>query len=248
MRGTWARYSSLRLRRVLRDREGFSNEVLGDLSGALQRSPMSQHSDDSYEFGLFRLDARERRLLREGQAVPLPPKAFDLLLVLVRHHGRLLGKDELLKLVWPDMFVEEANLPSNVSLIRKALGDTTEGRRYIETVPKHGYRFVADVRRVSGDGRASAVEQEPDAQGLAAPSKDRFARQAVLIALALMVGLVALGGAATLFYRWTKNGNPGPPGGQLAEHRGHKLSGRRAISQPVTRRPAGCLRLAPGSQ
>ena len=59
------------------------------------------------------------------------------------------------------MFVEEANLPSNVSLIRKALGDTTEGRRYIETVPKHGYRFVADVRRVSGDGRPSAVEQAP---------------------------------------------------------------------------------------
>ena len=169
---------------------------------------MSQHSDDSYQFGLFRLDARERRLLREGTPVPLPPRAFDLLLVLVRDHGRLLGKDELLKLVWPDTFVEEANLPSNVSLIRKALGDTTEGRRYIETVPKHGYRFVADVRRVSGDGRTSAVKQEPDAQGLAAPSTHRVARQSVLIALALMVGLVALGGAAALFYRWTKNGNP----------------------------------------
>ena len=90
---------------------------------------MSQHSDDSYQFGQFRLDARERRLLREGTAVPLPPKAFDLLLVLVRDHGRLLGKDELLKLVWPDLFVEEANLPSNVSLIRKALGDTIDGRR-----------------------------------------------------------------------------------------------------------------------
>ena len=71
---------------------------------------MSQNPDGSYEFGPFRLDARERRLLREGQAVPLPPKAFDLLLRLVRHHGHLLGKDELLKLVWPDMFVEEANL------------------------------------------------------------------------------------------------------------------------------------------
>ena len=172
---------------------------------------MSQHSDDSYEFGLFRLDARERRLLRQGTAVPLPPKAFDLLLVLVRDHGRLLEKDELLKLVWPDMFVEEANLPSNVSLIRKALGDTTEGRRYIETVPKHGYRFVADVRRVSGDGRPSAVEQAPGVQGLAAPGKDRFARQSVPIALALTVGLVALGGAATLFYRWTKSGNPDRP-------------------------------------
>ena len=169
---------------------------------------MNRNSDDPYEFGLFSLDAPERRLLRDGEAVPLPPKAFDLLLVLVRHHGRLLGKDELLKLVWPDMFVEEANLPSNVSLIRKALGETTDGQRYIETVPKHGYRFVAEVRQASGDGRASPIEREPDAQGLVAAGKDRFARPAVVIALALMVGLVGLAGAVTLFYRWTKNGNP----------------------------------------
>ena len=146
---------------------------------------MNQSSGDSYEFGLFRLDAEERRLLREGTAVPLPPKAFDLLLVLVRHHGHLLGKDELLKLVWPDMFVEETNLPSNVYLIRKALGETAEGQRFIQTVPKHGYRFVADVRLAREGDRASTTEQQVDPPGFATRSKIPFGRPAVLMTLVL---------------------------------------------------------------
>ena len=114
---------------------------------------MSQPINYVYEFGRFRLDVAERRLLRDGEAVQLTPKAFELLLALVQNHSHLLEKDELLKRVWPDSFVEEANLSYNVSLIRKALGEGENGQRYIETVPKRGYRFVAVVREL---GRESA--------------------------------------------------------------------------------------------
>ena len=106
---------------------------------------MNRQTNPIYEFGPFRLDAAEHLLLRAGETVPLQPKAFDLLLALVERHGRLLEKDELLKLVWPDTFVEEANLASNISLLRKALGEGENGQRDIETVPKRGYRFVAGV-------------------------------------------------------------------------------------------------------
>ncbi|HEY8460088.1 MAG TPA: AAA-like domain-containing protein [Blastocatellia bacterium] len=99
-----------------------------------------------YEFGPFHLDVAERLLLRDGESVPLPPKAFDLLLALVERQGRLLEKTELMKLVWPDTYVEEANLSYTISLIRKALGDGAEAQQFIETVPKHGYRFIAEVR------------------------------------------------------------------------------------------------------
>ena len=109
---------------------------------------MSQPAKYLYEFGSFRLDAGERLLLRDGEIVSLTPKAFDLLLALVEHHGHLLEKEELLKLVWPDTFVEEANLSWNVSHVRKALEENGDGQRFIETVPKRGYRFVANVRRL----------------------------------------------------------------------------------------------------
>ncbi|MGH9752452.1 MAG: AAA-like domain-containing protein [Blastocatellia bacterium] len=110
-----------------------------------------------YEFGPFRLDAAERLLSRGGEAVPLSPKAFDLLLALVERQGRLLEKGELMKLVWPNTFVEEANLSYTISLIRKALGEGVEAQQFIETVPKHGYRFIAEVRREQAGGAISSV-------------------------------------------------------------------------------------------
>jgi DNA-binding winged helix-turn-helix (wHTH) protein/Tfp pilus assembly protein PilF len=110
---------------------------------------MSRHPDRIYEFGPFRLEAGEHLLLRGGEAIPLQPKAFDLLLILVKHHGHLLRKDELLKAVWPDTVVEEVNLANNISILRKALADGANGRRFIETVPRRGYRFVAPVRELS---------------------------------------------------------------------------------------------------
>jgi DNA-binding winged helix-turn-helix (wHTH) protein len=98
-----------------------------------------------YTFGHFVLDPAERVLSCEGTPVYLTPKAFDTLLFLVRNPGRMLTKDELLKQVWPDTFVEEVNLAVNISAIRKSLGENPQDHRYIATVPGHGYRFVAEV-------------------------------------------------------------------------------------------------------
>ena len=104
---------------------------------------MRNPSNDLYEFGPCRLDAGQRVLTREHQRVPLPPKTFDLLLLLVRSPGRAFSKQELMTALWPDTFVEEANLSFQISTLRKALGDGASA--WIETVPKHGYRFAADV-------------------------------------------------------------------------------------------------------
>ena len=101
-----------------------------------------------YEFGTFRLDTEERLLLSNGESVPLTPKVFDTLVVLVQKSGHVVGKDELMSEVWADSFVEESNLTQNISVLRKVLGEERGGRLYIETVSKRGYRFVASVREV----------------------------------------------------------------------------------------------------
>jgi len=102
----------------------------------------------AYEFGSFRVEPGERRLLRAGAAVALPPKAFDLLVILLEQPDRLLKKDELIERLWPGVFVEEVNLAQNISTIRRALGgDSREA--FIQTIAGSGYRFVAPVRRTS---------------------------------------------------------------------------------------------------
>ncbi len=111
---------------------------------------MSPQTKAIFEFGPFRLNPAERSLLRDQAQIRLPPKAFDALLVLVENRGHLLEKDELLRRVWPDTFVEESNLAQHISVLRKALQDGEHGPRYIETVPTRGYRFVADVRELAG--------------------------------------------------------------------------------------------------
>jgi len=98
-----------------------------------------------YEFGKFRCDPRDHLLLYEGKQVSLAPKAFEILVALIQSGGRLLTKDELMRQVWPDSFVEEANLTVNISALRKALGEISGGQQHIETVPKRGYRFIAPV-------------------------------------------------------------------------------------------------------
>ncbi|HEU0177785.1 MAG TPA: winged helix-turn-helix domain-containing protein [Blastocatellia bacterium] len=127
---------------------------------------MNRQPNPIYEFGPFHLDAAEQLLLRDGAAVPLTPKAFDLLLALVERHGHLLEKDELLKKVWPDTFVEEANLASNISQLRKALGDGENGHRYIETAPKRGYRFVANVKKVEEEDTGQIIQEPPGMRSL----------------------------------------------------------------------------------
>ena len=101
-----------------------------------------------YEFGPFRVDPEKQVLLRDNQPVSVTPKTFETLLILVRHSREVVSKDELMKELWPDSFVEEANLSQNIFMLRKALGDTPEERRYIVTLPGKGYRFTAEVRTV----------------------------------------------------------------------------------------------------
>lgn len=121
-------------------------------------------SKQSYEFGEFLLDEAERCLLRKGQPVSLTPKAFDTLLVLVRRGGHVVEKDEMLKEVWPDTFVEEATLAQNIFTLRKALGQGKDGELYIETVPRRGYRFVADVKALDLNGAEVVLEQHTRSQ------------------------------------------------------------------------------------
>jgi Tol biopolymer transport system component/DNA-binding winged helix-turn-helix (wHTH) protein len=116
---------------------------------------MSGQEKHLYEFGPFRLDPVKRRLLREGEPVPLTPKAFETLLVLVQQRGKTVEKDDLMRRVWPDAVVEENNLNQNITALRKCLGDSRQASRYIATIPGLGYRFVAEVKTVQ------AVEAEP---------------------------------------------------------------------------------------
>ena len=166
-----------------------------------------------YQFNSFRLDVAERQLLKNGIRVSLTPKAFDVLVVLVKRGGHLVEKDELLKLVWADSFVEEINVARIVHTLRKVLGEDENGNKFIETVPKKGYRFVAEIT-VTTDNRAnlppvdSIFESEsskPELMGAEAPeisvetesSRNDFPREQVLhsgkqqtIVLALTIGLI----------------------------------------------------------
>ena len=112
-----------------------------------------------YEFGAYRLEAQSRMLFRGGDHVALPPKVADLLVALVEAEGRVLTREELLQLLWPDTVVEEGSLTSHISLLRKALGEGPKAQDFIETLPKRGYRFVASVKRLAPGARDSGVDR-----------------------------------------------------------------------------------------
>jgi DNA-binding winged helix-turn-helix (wHTH) protein len=107
---------------------------------------MLEDSRDSLEFDSYRIDGEQRLLISGESVIPLAPKVFDTLLVLAESGGRVIEKDELLKRIWPDTFVEEGSLARNISTLRKALGENPDDQRYIQTIPKRGYRFIAPVR------------------------------------------------------------------------------------------------------
>ncbi len=166
---------------------------------------MPEETNQLFEFGPFRADDVRRLLFRDGQPVPLTSKAFDTLLVLIRNRDRVLEKDELLKTIWPNSFVEEANLAQNVSALRKALGEIPGEHRYIATVPGRGYRFVADVRQVGAaetevtlERRTTAevvFEEEIQDEDAKVPARWRLPLPKAMVALGLLlaVGLCLAG-------------------------------------------------------
>jgi TolB-like protein/DNA-binding winged helix-turn-helix (wHTH) protein/Tfp pilus assembly protein PilF len=137
---------------------------------------MEPQGGAAFEFGVFRFDPAERVLYRGSERVPLSPKVADTLFVLLTHHGRVVEKNELIQLVWPDTFVEEGGLTRNISALRKALGDGAEGSGHIETIPKRGYRFVAPIGKTA---------TQPSRPGI------RYTIAAILVGAALL--LVATG-------------------------------------------------------
>lgn len=107
---------------------------------------MKEKTKRLYAFGPFLLDAGEYVLTIDGKTLPLPPKAFESLLMLVENAGHLVDKNELMRMLWPDTFVEDGNVAKHISLLRKTLSEASNGQEYIETIPKRGYRFIAEVR------------------------------------------------------------------------------------------------------
>ena len=141
----------------------------------------------SYEFGPFRFDAMERVLYRGAEVVPLTPKVADTLLILLSRRGSVVEKAELLRLVWPDTFVEEGGLARNISMLRKILEDEAEGCRYIETIPKRGYRFVAPIE---DPGPIATPRRRPGRRGI--------------VAIVAGVALLSAAGAYLAFFRTTQ--------------------------------------------
>jgi TolB-like protein/DNA-binding winged helix-turn-helix (wHTH) protein/Tfp pilus assembly protein PilF len=152
-----------------------------------------------YEFGGFSLDAQQRLLRRDGELVPLTPKAFEMLLVLVQSDGRVVTKDELIKAVWTDNFVEESNLTQTVFMLRKAMGETAE-RRYILNIPGRGYRFAVEVKQPSSDELSVAPLPNRSAMGDAVPlpKGPPTLRRWPIFAAVLVLTCVAL----AVYFRW----------------------------------------------
>jgi DNA-binding winged helix-turn-helix (wHTH) protein len=122
---------------------------------------VSESTSGIYDFGTLRLDTRARRLFRAGSPLPLTPKSFDLLRLLVENGGRALSKAELLEALWPDVRVEEGNLSFQVAVLRKTLGP--EEARWIETVPRFGYRCSAAILRLAACAEDQSAGPTPNA-------------------------------------------------------------------------------------
>ena len=177
---------------------------------------MGQQDNHSYEFGRFRLKVAERVLLREGELVPLTPKVFDILVTLVENGGQVVAKDDLMKRVWPNTFVEEGNLTQNISLLRKALGETPGGAQFIETVPRRGYRFVAETKQSWGDAEPAgnghkehSLETSIDTPVVSTPNTtSQLARIRRTPLFAVVAGLVVVGIIGLVYFTsWGKAEN-----------------------------------------
>src|SRR5688572_4217254 len=141
---------------------------------------MSTGASRFFDFDSYRVDAVKRTLSRDGIPIPLTPKAFDTLLTLILNRGRIIPKDELLKSIWPDTFVEEATLAQNIFTLRKALGGS-DGEQYVQTIPKRGYRFVANVTEEMDEGGVSV-----DQPGAASDKNQSSSRDTSISSIAVL--------------------------------------------------------------
>src|SRR5687768_2690943 len=179
---------------------------------------MSLRNHGFYAFGPYRLDTVKRVLLRDGAMVPLPPKAVDLLVVLVESAGELVEKRELIERVWPDTFVEDGNLSVNIFTLRKALGAADGEGEYIRTVPRRGYTFVAEVTEEpsvvappAAEVPASSVPPPPALEARTTAPSERSYRTLVGILLTVVVGLSSLS-----YVRTSRRGTVVVPGSAQA--------------------------------
>ena len=145
---------------------------------------MNKQMTHFYEFGEFRLEPSRRRFSQNGTAVPLTPKALDLLVVLLQNHGRVLEKRYLLEQAWPDVIVEEHSLTQAISVLRKILGDKPNSHNYIKTVPGRGYQFIASVKEVTEEDEP--VAGVPDTR----PLLRTFARRPYFAATFMLIGIL----------------------------------------------------------
>jgi TolB-like protein/DNA-binding winged helix-turn-helix (wHTH) protein/Tfp pilus assembly protein PilF len=138
---------------------------------------MGEPENNSCDFGPFHLDLSERQLFRDGKPVSLTPKAFETLVMLVSKRGHVVEKDDLLKEVWKDAFVEEANISRHVWMLRKTLGENENGQSYIETIPRRGYRFLANVQEAGNGSDQLVVERRSIVQITAEEDDDVVSRK-----------------------------------------------------------------------
>ena len=186
---------------------------------------MYKAENQFYEFGPFRLDTVKRQLLQDGVLVPLTPKALDLLLALIQRRDKVLEKDELMTILWPDTIVEEANLSVNMSAVRKALGESPSEHRYIVTIPGRGYRFVAEVHeawkdpvnlaessrvqtRVGSQGEAVSFPDVPDREATKLPENRWFAHHGWRNPYGVILILLVFGITAMTVYLWMSASKP----------------------------------------
>ncbi len=175
---------------------------------------MNVQSKVAYSFGDYLLEVSERRLWKEKNLIPLTPKAFETLVVLVSNKGRVVGKDAILDKVWTDTFVEEGTLAQNILTLRKALGNLEDGRQFIETVPRVGYRFISDVKEIVSDDEIVILEHRvkteikaehkivsdtetktvSQPQSLVKTFTDRFKQNKVLTSIQFLVAVIILAG------------------------------------------------------
>src|ERR1700740_2895679 len=168
-----------------------------DSSHVEQMLPMAtdanQRTKQLYEFGSFRVDPDKELLLRGDETVPLAPKAFQILLVLIRHSKKVVTKDDLMKMVWPNTFVEEANVSRNIFLLRKALGESPQDHQYIVTVPGSGYRLAEDVQLVRKEKFSIVAGSHSKIQVQVNEGRNwRWLALAVVVVLAVSAGVSRL--------------------------------------------------------